>query len=211
MWYLYLDESGDLVFDFVNKKPSKFFTVTILALRTVARNRELIKAVKTTIRRKFRKNQSAAELKGSASPLAIKKYFFRRIQNMKFAVYAVTLNKERVFEELSRDKERVYNYISRQVFDKIPFDKAGLRVEIIIDKSKTPKNISEFNRYIITQIKSKFNPKVPLNIYHKDSKQTQGLQAVDLFCWGIFRKYEKKDCAWYDVFKEKISCDEQYL
>lgn len=30
MWYLYLDESGDLGFDFVNKKPSKFFTVSIL-------------------------------------------------------------------------------------------------------------------------------------------------------------------------------------
>ena len=24
MWYLYLDESGDLGFDFVNKKPSRF-------------------------------------------------------------------------------------------------------------------------------------------------------------------------------------------
>ncbi len=27
MWNLYLDESGDLGFDFVNKKPSKFFTI----------------------------------------------------------------------------------------------------------------------------------------------------------------------------------------
>ncbi len=33
MWYLYLDESGDLGFDFVNKKPSKFFTITILVIK----------------------------------------------------------------------------------------------------------------------------------------------------------------------------------
>jgi len=130
---------------------------------------------------------------------------------MKFAIYAVTLNKIKVFEELSRDKERVYNYISRQVFNRIPFDKADLRVEIIIDKSKTPKNINEFNRYIITQIKSRFSPKVPLDIYHEDSKQTPGLQAVDLFSSGIFRKYERKDYEWYDVFKEKVCYDEQYL
>ncbi len=31
MWYLYRDESGDLGFDFVNKKPSGFFTLCILA------------------------------------------------------------------------------------------------------------------------------------------------------------------------------------
>jgi len=44
MWYLYLDESGDLGFDFINKKPSKFFTVTILAIRG-QNNKQLLKAV----------------------------------------------------------------------------------------------------------------------------------------------------------------------
>ena len=53
MWYLYLDESGDLGFDFVNKKPSKFFTVTILALSSQQANRQLINTVKLTLRRKL--------------------------------------------------------------------------------------------------------------------------------------------------------------
>jgi len=35
MWFLYLDESGDLGFDFVNRKPSKFFTITILAIKGI--------------------------------------------------------------------------------------------------------------------------------------------------------------------------------
>ena len=50
MWYLYLDESGDLGFDFVNKKPSKFFTIAILAVKGVENNRRLIKGVKVTLR-----------------------------------------------------------------------------------------------------------------------------------------------------------------
>ncbi len=33
MLYLYLDESGDLGFDFINKKPSSFFTICVLAIR----------------------------------------------------------------------------------------------------------------------------------------------------------------------------------
>jgi hypothetical protein len=44
-----LDESGDLGFDFVNKKPSKFFTITVLAVRD-DNQRKLAKAVKITLR-----------------------------------------------------------------------------------------------------------------------------------------------------------------
>jgi len=210
MWYLYLDESGDLGFDFVNKKPSKFFTVAILVVRG-ENNRKLVKAVRITLRRKFKKKRKVEELKGSKCPLSIKKYFYRQVKDIKFALYSITLNKIRVYERLRKDKERVYNFMTRYVLDQIPFDNANLRVKIIIDKSKTKKNIFEFNQYILRQIKSKFDPKVPLDIYHYDSKQNSGLQAVDLFCWGIFRKYERGDKEWFNIFKDKIVYDQQYL
>ena len=35
--------------------------------------------------------------------------------------------------------------------------------------------------------------------------------AVDLFSWGIFRKYEKKDLKWFEIFREKVAFEEQYL
>ena len=54
MWHLYLDESGDLGFDFVNKKPSKFFTITILAVSSDERNKALISATKKVIRKKIK-------------------------------------------------------------------------------------------------------------------------------------------------------------
>ena len=53
MWYLYLDESGDLGFDFVNKKPSRFFTITILVIKGNIENRLLFNAVKKTLRRRL--------------------------------------------------------------------------------------------------------------------------------------------------------------
>ena len=77
MWYLYLDESGDLGFDFVNKKPSKFFTVTILALSCRDANRQLIKAAKITLRRKLNKakhqKRIVYELKGTGTTIEVKK------------------------------------------------------------------------------------------------------------------------------------------
>ncbi|MBL7057756.1 DUF3800 domain-containing protein [Patescibacteria group bacterium] len=216
MWYLYLDESGDLGFDFVNKKPSKFFTVTILALSCHDANRQLIKAVKTTIRHKLNKSKNqkrvAKELKGTGTTLDVKKYFFEKAKNVKFGVYSITLNKKRVFEKLSKDKSRVYNYIARQVLDQIPFEKNNSdRVELILDKSMAKPEIKEFNAYIRRQLEGRLSPNVPLDIYHWLSHENYGLQAADLFCWGIFQKYERQNKDWFNVFADKILFDEQFL
>ena len=39
-----------------------------------------------------------------------------------------------------------------------------------------------------------------LSIHHYISQENLMLQAVDLFCWGIFRKYEREDSAFYENY-----------
>jgi len=213
MWYLYLDESGDLGFDFVTKRPSKFFTITILAVGSLDNNRKLIKAVKTTLRRKFRQKDRIQELKGREINLSIKRYLYRQLKGVKFGLYAMTLNKKRVYEQLTKEKSRVYNFIARKVLEQIPFEKNDKeRVELIIDKSMSKPEIVEFNSYIRRQLEARLNPKNPFDIYHWLSHETYGLQAADVFCWGIFQKYERSKNDWYDIFKkERIRFDDQYL
>lgn len=208
MWYLYLDESGDLGFDFVNKKPSKYFTITVLAINGTDTNRNLIKAVRQVSRRKLPKGR---ELKGAFTDISVKEYFYKLVKPIKFGVYALTLNKKRVFEKLTEDKARVYNYIARLLLEKIPYEKATNRVELIIDRSKSKPEIRNFNEYIFNQLKSRLNPQVPLDIFHYISNDNYGLQAVDLFSWGIFRQYEKKDKKWSDIFRSKVVFDDVYL
>lgn len=216
MWYLYLDESGDLGFDFVNKKPSKFFTVSILPLSTQDANRQLFKAVKITLRRKLNcpkhHKRQIHELKGTGTKLEIKKYFFEKAKGVKFGIFSITLNKKKVYERLTRNKSRVYNYISRKVLDQIPFEKNnGDRVELILDKSMAKPEITEFNSYIRRALEGRLSPKIPLDIYHWLSHENYGLQASDLFCWGIFQKYERQDSKWLEIFEEKVKFDEQFL
>jgi hypothetical protein len=216
MWYLYLDESGDLGFDFVNKKPSKFFTVTVLALSTYDANRKLIKAIKKTLSRKLnpksRRKRIVGELKGTGTTYDVKKYFYDQVKDIKFGIYSITLNKRRVYDQLTKNKERVYNFIARKVMDKIPFEKAnGIRIELILDKCKGKPEIEEFNRYIKTQLGARIEPKTPLDIYHRRSHEEYGLQACDLFCWGIFQKYERKNLKWFEIFENKVLFDDLYL
>ena len=51
---------------------------------------------------------------------------------------------------------------------------------------------------------------VPLNIRHMCSHQSYGIQAVDLFCWGIFRRYERGDEEWYRKFSDKIVYEQRF-
>jgi hypothetical protein len=216
MWYLYLDESGDLGFDFVNKKPSKFFTVAILAIKDIEQNRKILKAVEFTLKRKLnprgKRKRMVQELKGERTNLSIKTYFYQKISSINFSLYATTLNKIRVYERLRKNKSRVYNFMARQVLDQIPFNKSkNERIIFTIDKSKGKLGVKEFNDYILRQLEGRINPKVPFDIYHEDSKKNKGLQAVDMFAWGIRRKYEFGDKQWYQIFQEKIKFDKQYL
>lgn len=113
MWHLYLDESGDLGFDFQSKSPSKFLTIAVLATSQTETVKRIRTAVRRTLRNKVnrgRKNEQ--ELKGHSTSLAIKKYFYRILQDCEFGVYAVTLNKIRVYDELLKGpeaKNRLYN------------------------------------------------------------------------------------------------------
>ena len=210
MLYLYLDESGDLGFDFFTKKPSKYFTITVMLVKGVDDRKQIAKAVKRTIKNKLKKTTSF-ELKGTKQSINIKKYFYRHVESVDFELYALTLNKRRVYDYLHQRKDRVYNFIARNVLDVIPFSNASVRVSFIIDKSKSKKEIKEFNNYIIRQLEGKIDPFIPIYIDHHLSHEDLPLQAVDLFSWGIFRKYERNDTEWYEIFKEKVIYDNVYL
>jgi hypothetical protein len=87
VYYLYLDESGDLGFDLVNKKSSKFFTVCILLIRNNDYKRKIVKSVKRTLRKKLnpknKRNRIVQELKGTFTTIEIKKYFYSKVADLK--------------------------------------------------------------------------------------------------------------------------------
>lgn len=215
MWYLYLDESGDLGFDFINKKPSKFFVITILAIQGHDNNRKLFNGVKKTIRRKLnpkgKRKRIVYELKGTNTTTEIKNYFYDQIQNIDFRLYSIVLNKRRVYDYLTKDKPRVYNYVARLLLDKIPIGDATTHINFTIDRSKSKPEIVDFNNYIQTHLKAKIRPTVPLYIDHQNSCKNHGLQAVDMFSYGIFEKNERKKGDWYNVFRDKVAYCTIYL
>jgi len=215
MWYLYLDESGDLGFDFVNSKPSRFFTVCILAVIGEESNRRLMTAVRRTIRHKLnpkgRPHAGSLELKGSSTDFPIKKYFYRHLEGVNYKVFSLTMNKLKSFEQLRKERVRVYDYLTGLLLEHVPLEQAQQKVHFTLDRRLSRFQITGFNDSIIRQLQGRLSPKVALFIDHRDSCEVAGLQAVDLLSWGILRKYEVDDDEWYKVFAGKVEYEELYI
>lgn len=212
MWWLYLDESGDLGFDFENKQPSKYFTICILATSNPETNRTFRYAVTKTLKRKVnrRRKHPAAELHAHSTTRSVKEYTCDLIKDHRYGVYALTLNKRGALPYLTQDKAHVYNFVARNLIDRIPFERADGNVILSVDRSKGSAQRREFNEYLSAQLEGRLDPKVRLSIIHEPSEKSPGLQLVDMFAWSIHRKYEQNDDTYVSLFKEKLNCDEQY-
>jgi hypothetical protein len=199
----------------VTKKPSKFFVVTILAVQGQDDNRQIIKGVKKTIRRKLnppgKRSRIVQELKGTGTTMDIKKYFYNQVSGIDFKIYTIVLNKRRVYNYLADNKARVYNYVARLLLEKISFEDASVKVDLIIDKSKGKPEILNFNTYVQRHLEARINPVVPLYINHLSSCDNCGLQAVDMFSYGVFEGYERRKWDWFNLFEEKVVFRTVYL
>lgn len=211
---IFLDESGDLGFDFNKPKTSRKFVITLL----VCENAEAIdgfrRGVRRTLKNKLnnRKNKSQ-ELKGTNTTQVIKEYFYRHVSPDGWQIYSVILNKSRVYDSLRTKlgKKKLYNFLARFLLEKIDLSKAGNTVNLIMDRCKNKEEIKDFNSYVENQLQGLLPLDIPLFITHELSHNNSGLQAVDLFCWGIFRKHEGEDEEWYRVYRSAIAYEGEYL
>jgi hypothetical protein len=207
---LYLDESGDLGFDFENKNPSKYFVVTLLQ----SQSHKLIKdATRRTLRRTnmILKKNSLPELKGANLKLKQKNYFYAQLKDSdSWQLSTAILDKRKLLAKLGMpaNKDRLYNIIAKLALEQVTFTGEIERINLIIDRSKSKNEIQIFNRYILQHLESQVPLKTNIAIDHELSHNNAGLQAVDLFCWGISRKYEHQDYSWYDKFKDRIKPEE---
>ena len=212
---IFLDESGDLGFDKHKKGSSNKFVITILVCENNSIVQGLKVAGKRTLKNKLNhknKSRTIHELKGTGTSLTIKKYWHRNLPSSGWSIYSVAVNKGRVVEHLaSKDgKKKLYNFLARFILEKIPLETVN-DVRLVVDKCKNREEIRDFNAYVENQLQAMMPLNAILRIEHESSQNSHGLQAVDLFCWGVFRKYELNDTDWYQVYRGNIKFETEYL
>ena len=129
------------------------------------------------------------------------------IRTQEWTLRAIILDKHSYATEQNILHHSLYNSLAKDVISNISFAKNDYEINIHVDRSKPRFEIDIFDELIKNHIQNYIPSQTRMDIHHDHSYGNYGLQAVDLFCHGISRKYELNDYEWYNVFAHKIKSE----
>lgn len=204
MAYIFLDESGDLGFDFDKKKTSKFFVVTVLFVDQKRPIEKLIRNVHAGLRKKYKMRTSTLHA-AKEEPVTITR-ICRGLSEKNCNIMTIYLDKSKVYTNLRDEKHVLYNYIVNILLDRIMNRRLISKedgVVFVASRRETNTFLNQnFHRYISQQLKNNHGAKISVQI--KTPAEERCLQAVDVASWSIFRKYEYGDEGYYQMLKSVI-------
>lgn len=205
MSYIFLDESGDLGFNFKKQKTSKYFVITLLF---TANKEPIVRSVKKIFKSftaKERKNHHGI-LHAYKENSKTRMKLLNLLKEKDLSIISLYLNKKKVYTKLQSTKHALYNYITNIVLDRICTKKLlpkNKHIFLIASRRETNKFLNEnFKDYLRNQVKNNHNIKIKVEIAPPHSEKC--LQAVDMICWAIFRNQEHQDETYIKLIKQKI-------
>lgn len=206
MAYIFLDESGDLGFDFKKRKTSKFFVITFLFAKDKRVVERMVKKVFKGFSKLEVKNHHGVLHAYKEAPRTRQKLLNMVRGNNTSNVIVIYLNKKKVYSKLQDEKQVLYNYVTNILLDRvctkklIPIDE---RISLIASRRETNKFLNQnFTAYLKNQVRN--NHKLDIDIEIKSPTQEKSLQVVDMLSWAVFRKYEHGDESYYNIIKPDI-------
>lgn len=205
MSYIFLDESGDLGFDFKKKNASKFFVITFLFVPDSKLPIEkIVKKTHGELQKKLKRKIGILHATNEKS--LTRKRLLKRLAEKDCRLMFIYLNKAKVFTKLQEEKSVLYNYVTNILLDRIcskKIIKADQSIELVASRRETNRFLNEnFKSYLTKKVRE--NHKIPITISIKSPHEEKCLQATDFASWAFFRKQEKGDASFYSIIKKLI-------
>lgn len=205
MAYIFLDESGDLGFDFSKKKTSKYFVISFLFVANKTPVDRIIKKVFKHFSKKEIKNHHGILHCYKEKP-KIRQFVLKSIKEKDVSIISIYLNKKKVYTKLQDEKHVLYNYVTNILIDRVCTKKlipTNEPIRLIASRRETNKFLNHnFCSYIQNQVQN--NHKLDIKVEIKPPYEERCLQAVDFICWAIYRKIEHGDDSYVNLIKQKI-------
>lgn len=206
MSYIFLDESGDLGFDFKKQKTSKYFIVTLVFTKEKVVLDKMVKKIFKGFSKIEIKNHNGILHAYKENPKTRQKLLNIFHEKKVADIIVIYLNKSKVYTRLQDEKHVLYNYVTNILLDRVCTKKlipTNEKIKIIASRRETNKFLNEnFKSYLKNQIKN--NHKLDIEIEIRTPSAEKGLQVADIVSWAIFRKYEREDDSYYNLIKQDI-------
>ncbi|MBI5180514.1 MAG: DUF3800 domain-containing protein [Nitrospirae bacterium] len=205
MSYIFMDESGNLGFNFNKKGTSSYFLITFLLNKNKRPIEKCVKRIHSSLRKRYKR---VGILHAYKEEPVTRKRLLSLLAERDCMIMTILLNKKKVYTKLQDEKPVLYNYVTNILLDRI-FSKKLLQasdsdpIEIVASRKETNKFLNQnFKSYLRSQLTE--NHKVNVTISIKTPAEEKALQAVDFVSWAIFRKYEYKDDTYYNIIRNNI-------
>ena len=198
LWYMYIDESGDLGY---SRGCSSFIVISALLIKNPAMLDRIIKRMR---RNKFKKElKKADEIKANKSSKDLIRHMLVKLNEVKdVKVFHVILEKRKLYSHyLKNNKHKQYNFIAGKLAKNIVLQ--GVDVEIRIDKSKGKQFLrEEFNKYFERNLRE--NSSIyKISIHHSYSHSWSGLQFADVLAWSAYQKVCHNNFEFIDLIENQ--------
>ncbi len=205
MAYIFLDESGDLGFDFDKKGTSQSFVVALMFTDNRRSIEKVVKKVFVGLPSKVKKKHTGCLHAVKEKPKTRIK-LLGLLNQQDISIITIILNKNKVYTRLQDEKHVLYNYVTNILLDRIFTKKLiplNSPIQLIASQRETNKFLNiNFTQYLEKQIQT--NHKIKLSIEIKPSHADKCLQAVDFICWAAYRKIESNDDSYVNIIRSKI-------
>jgi len=189
--YVFVDESGDL-----GKRGSPYFLVMLVA---TARVRNIEQVVRNTLKR-FPAKRRPQELKGADLSLRLYRYFCRRMLEIPCRLVAVSLDKAKL--ESKEEDWLIYARMLCEGLRALKSPSPPLRIDI--DRRFSRREFEELKAYVMGFLAGRYGAPVRVELRQMTSEQSKGVQAADVFSWGVFQKYAYGEEERFRLFSERL-------
>jgi arsenate reductase-like glutaredoxin family protein len=205
MAYIFLDESGDLGFNFRNKKTSKYFVIACLFVKEERPIEKITRKIFSGFTKMEIKNHGGTLHAYKEKP-ATRQKVLNLLNKKDVSIISIYLNKAKVYTKLQDEKHVLYNYVANILLDRIytkkliPLDEP---ISLVASRRETNKFLNKnFCNYLSDQVSGNHKLKIAIEI--RTPQERKCLQIVDCVCWSLFRKREHGDESYVNLIKSKI-------
>lgn len=204
MNYIFMDESGDLGFNFNKEKTSQNFIIATLITKNKRPTEKIISKIFNSLSLRVRKSHSGVLHCNKEKPHTRIKLLTLLNKNADNSVVTICINKRKIPLKLQKNKLFLYSYITKILLDRIFTAKLlpiNEPINFIASRRETNHvSNSYFTNYITNKILDKHRLKI--NVSLKRPCDEKSLQAVDFISWSSFRNYEFGEDNYYNLVKD---------
>jgi len=202
MIYIFLDESGDLGFDFSKKKTSKSFIITVL----LAKNKNIVDKIIKKVYQSFSQKQIERRrnyLHCNNEDETTRMKLYNELSKRDVKIASIYFDKTNCKNFELENKHNTYNNLIIKILEYLFAENIINNTErnyLIASRRDTNKKL-KLN--FIEEIETKFSNQ---NLFVEiiPAGEEKGLQVVDFVSYALFNKYEYQELKYYNIFKHLI-------